>query len=113
MNMPVKLLIQDCPTRRNSSCYMLEWLLELRWPVSAVLSGDSVTKKSDQALDLKSTQCSHLPKIYCHPSKRFKLLLCISVWRKGLFVNSYTGCVGNSENLHPDTDDSLSVQSFK
>ena len=46
MNMPVKKLIQDCPMRWNSSFYMLERILEIRWPISAVLGDESITKKS-------------------------------------------------------------------
>ena len=44
MNMPGKQLIQDCPTRWNKSFYMLEWLLQLRWPISAVISDKNITK---------------------------------------------------------------------
>ena len=58
MNMPVKELIQDCPTRWNSSYYMQERILEVRWPISAVLGDESITKKSDRYLDFKSEQCT-------------------------------------------------------
>jgi len=51
-----KKLIQDCSTRWNSSFYMLERLVEMRWPISAVLSDENVTKRSDRSLDLKSEQ---------------------------------------------------------
>jgi len=46
-----KKLIQDCET---STFYTLENLIEMRWPVSAVLSNEQVTKGSDRYLDLKS-----------------------------------------------------------
>ena len=49
-----KKLIQDCATRWNSSFYMLEHLVEMRWPISAVLSDEGATKRSDRSLDLKS-----------------------------------------------------------
>jgi len=53
MGMPVKSVIQDCSTRWNSSCYLLERFVETRWPISAVLSDEKVTKKrSDRKLDL-------------------------------------------------------------
>ena len=49
-------LIQHCATRWNSTFHMLERLIEMRWPVSAVLSDEQVTKRSDRYLDLKSEQ---------------------------------------------------------
>ena len=53
MGVEQKRLIQSCV----SSCYeMLSRLLEMRWPISAVLSDDSVTKRSEHYLDLKSEQ---------------------------------------------------------
>ncbi len=54
MKVAEKKLIQDCATRWNSSFYMLERLLEMRWPVTAVLSCEGVTKRSDRYLDLSS-----------------------------------------------------------
>ena len=38
------------------SYYMLKRLVEMRWPVSAVLSCEQITKKSDRYLDLKNDQ---------------------------------------------------------
>lgn len=49
-------LIQDCDTRWNSTYYMLKRLVEMRWPVSAVLSCERVTRRSDRYLDLKNDQ---------------------------------------------------------
>ena len=56
MNIPVKKLIQDCLTRWNSSFYMLKRILEVRWPTSVMLGEESITKKADRALDLRSEQ---------------------------------------------------------
>jgi len=53
-NEPTKKLIQHCKTRWNSAFHMMERLVELRWPVVAVLSDRDVTKLSDaRTLDLK------------------------------------------------------------
>lgn len=47
-------LIQDVKTRWNSTYYMIERLVEQRWPITAVLSDSTVTKSSDKFLNLKS-----------------------------------------------------------
>ena len=49
-------LIQSCTTQWNSTYYMLKRLVETRWPVSAVLSCEQVTKRKDRYLYLKSDQ---------------------------------------------------------
>ena len=51
MGVEQKRLIQSCVTRWSSCYEMLSRLLEMRWPIS-----DSVTKRSDRNLDLKSEQ---------------------------------------------------------
>ena len=56
MGVEQKRLIQSCVTRWSSCYEMLSRLLEMRWPISAILSDDSVTKRSDRYLDLKSEQ---------------------------------------------------------
>ena len=56
MGVEQKRLIQSCVTRWSSCYEMLSRLLEMRWPISAVLSDDSVPNRSDSYLDLKSEQ---------------------------------------------------------
>lgn len=56
MNVDEKKLIQSSATRWNSTYYMLDRLVEQRWPVVAVLSDESVTKRSDRHLDLSNEQ---------------------------------------------------------
>ena len=46
MSMPPLRLQQDCLTRWNSTFYMAKCLIDNRWPVSAVLGDESVTKSS-------------------------------------------------------------------
>ena len=55
MNVVGKKLVRDCVTQWNSSYFMLDRLVKLRWPVTAVLSDETDTR-SDQFLDLKTEQ---------------------------------------------------------
>ena len=52
----IVIQIQDCDTQWNSTYSLLNRLVEIRWPVSAVLSCEQVTKRSDQYLDLNNDQ---------------------------------------------------------
>ena len=55
MNDKVSTVVHDHAA--NMMCALrMEHLIELRWPVTAVLSDDRVTKCSDRSLDLKSDQ---------------------------------------------------------
>lgn len=54
MGTPPRKLQQDCPTHWNSTYYMIKSLLNSRWPITAVLSDESVTKQQYCYLDLSS-----------------------------------------------------------
>ena len=56
MNINEKKLVQSSSTRWNSTFYMLERLIKMRWPVIAVLSDESVTKRRDRYLGLTKEQ---------------------------------------------------------
>ncbi|XP_078028245.1 E3 SUMO-protein ligase ZBED1-like [Epinephelus lanceolatus] len=56
MGTPEHKLIQDVAVRWNSSYYMVEHLLEQRWPVVATLSDPEVTHRGKHYLDLKNDQ---------------------------------------------------------
>ena len=56
MEVAQKKLIQDCATRWNSAFYMLERLVEMWWPICAVLSDETVTKRNKRYLELKTEQ---------------------------------------------------------
>ncbi|KAK5921554.1 hypothetical protein CgunFtcFv8_018911 [Champsocephalus gunnari] len=55
-NVVVHTLTNDVATHWNSTCEMLDQLVEQRWPVTAVLSDPSITKKADRTLDLTADQ---------------------------------------------------------
>ena len=69
MRSPSHRLMQDVTTRWNSTFFMIERLIEQRWPITAVLSDSSVTKSSGRYLDLKSEQWDLLDalKVILHP----------------------------------------------
>jgi len=72
-NDDAKKLIQHCKTRWNSAYNMMERLVELRWPVVAVLSDRDIVKQADaKTLDLKEDQWDLIKKCQC--CSRFKLL---------------------------------------
>ena len=56
MNMNHQKLKIDCITRWNSTLYMIQCLVANRWPVSAVLSDATVTKRHGCTLDLTAHQ---------------------------------------------------------
>ena len=56
MDVNGRKLVKACVTSWNSSYKMLDRLLKLRWAVTAVLSDEEVTKRSDRCIDLKSEQ---------------------------------------------------------
>ena len=56
MNMDKQKLKVDCSTRWNSTLYMIQGLVTNRWPVSAVLSNTTVTKRQDRTLELTAQQ---------------------------------------------------------
>lgn len=56
-------LLQDVPTRWNSTYYMVRRLLAQRWPVTAVLSDPDVTRRGKHYLDLKTSQWALLEEL--------------------------------------------------
>ncbi len=63
MNTPEHKLIQDVSTRWNSTFFMLERLLEQRWPITATLSDPEVTPRGKHYFDLKPDQWSLLEEL--------------------------------------------------
>lgn len=63
MNVPTRKLKQECVTRWNSTLNMIKTVLESRWPISAVLGDEEVTKRDDRNLDLRTEQWDLLKKL--------------------------------------------------
>ena len=113
MNMPVKKLIQDCPTRWNSSFYMLEQILEIRWPISAVLGDESITKKADRALDLRSEQWT-LAEDLLPSLQKIEIATVYFSEEEKISISTVLPIVfGLADDLQPLPEDSIAVQSFK
>ena len=113
MNMPVKRLIQDCPTRWNSSFYMLERILEIRWPISAVLGDESITKKADRPLDFKSEQWTLAEDLLPSLQKIEIATVYFSEEEKISLSTALPIVFGLADDLQALPDDSIAVQSFK
>ena len=56
MNQPTHKLVNECKTRWNSTFYMCRSLLQNRWPVSAVIADESVTRVEHRRLGLSNAQ---------------------------------------------------------
>lgn len=63
MNVKGKKIVTACQTRWNTSFQMLDRLLKLKWPVTAVLPDENITKRSDRSIDLRSEQWSLAEKL--------------------------------------------------
>ena len=112
MNIPVKKLIQDRLTRWNSSFYMLKRILEVRWLISAVLSEESITKKADRALDLRSEQWTLTEDLLPCLQKIEIATVYFSEEEKISFSTVLLIVFGLADDLQPLPDDSIAVQSL-
>ena len=113
MNLPQNKLITACVTRWNSNYDMLSRLLEMRWPVSAVLSDETVTKRSDRYLDLKTEHWTLAEELVA-VLQPFKVATVFLQYEH----NSSLSCVlpvihGLSLSLNPLTGDSSAMVTFK
>lgn len=112
MNQPKRKLINDCKTRWNSTFYMCESLLENRWPISAVLSDESVTKVEYRRLDLTSTQwelLGNLVKIL-HPLEIGTTYLCSETSSLSSILPVLFGII---KHLEVKENDSVVIKRFK
>ena len=109
---PCKLK-QDCPTRWNSTLYMIKTLLSNRWPVSAVLSDETVTKRQYRYLDLRNEQWELLEELV----KPLQFFETATVYLSA-DINVSSSCVypiidGLVKNLTVNESDSHTIRQFK
>ena len=113
MKLAEKKLIQDCPTRWNSTFYMAEHLLANRWPVSAVPSDESVTKRQDRALDLWNDQWELLQELVM-PLELLETVTTILSQEANVSGSSvYTVIHGLITNLETAEEDLPAIKHFK
>lgn len=113
MGVEQKRLIQCCATRWSSCYEMLLRLLEMRWPIAAVLSDDSITKRSDRYLDLKSEQWTLVEELVT-VMKPLQVATTFLQYEH----NSSVSCIlpvinGLDLPLQASTDDTSSIKQFK
>ena len=106
-------LIPDISTRWNSTYYMIDRLVEQRWPLTAVLSDHTVTKSSDRYLDLRSEQWEFLATIkeLLHPLQVATTYLSAEY---NISVSAlYPVLHGLLRSLEPSDDDQPSIRTCK
>jgi hypothetical protein len=113
MGIAEKKLIQSCATRWSSWYEMMARLLEMRWPITAVLSDDTVTKRSEKNLDLKSDQWSLMEELV-DVLKPFQVATTFLQYEH----NSSLSCIlpifhGLDLNVQPLPDDSAAIRIVK
>ncbi|CAM4592048.1 unnamed protein product [Leuciscus chuanchicus] len=96
-------LIQDVAVRWNSSYYMIERLLEQRWPVVATLSDPEITQRGKHYLDLKNDLWILLEEL----EEVLKLYEQATV-----FLSDSEGEDGNEENMDQEDGDGDMVLSM-
>lgn len=108
-------LIQSVKTRWNSVCDMFERLLQLRWPITAVLGDRSITKLSDaKTLDLTNNQWALIEEIL--PTlKKLKTANTILCGEKYVSLSSVWPVMKTLTDVHLKTtdEDSEQVKIFK
>ena len=113
MNQPQRKLKQECVTRWNSTLYMIHSVVASRWPIVAVLSDETVTKRQYRTLDLKNEQWELLSDL----AKPLELLEIATVFLSQEY-NVSCSCVypiidGLINNLIPAEDDQPIIKQLK
>ena len=112
MNINGRKLVKSCTTRWNSTFEMLDRLIKLRWPVTAVLSDEEVTKRNDRYLDLKSEQWN-LAEDLVKVLEPFNVVTTFLSYEENVSISSVFPLLhGLLDQLKPSTDSSA-IRQFK
>ena len=87
--------------------FMLNRLLELRWPITAVLSDEQVTKRKDRILHLRSVLAEELVKAL----RPFKVATTFFSYQENTSC-VLSGLYGLLDHLEKDTDTDTVVLQF-
>ena len=92
---------------------MLERLVETRWPISAILSDEKVTKRVDRSLDMKNEQWD-LAKELLAPLKQIETAtVYISEEEKASISSVLPILYGIIDNLNIKDEDAFAIKEFK
>ena len=110
---PALKLQHNCPTRWNSQFYMTKTLLQCRWPVSAVHSNETVTKKQYCYLDLSSENWLVLEKLV-KVLEPFEIVIVVLSKETNISLSTVLPIVhGLKRKMIIDEDDSPVARQFK
>ncbi|XP_049333290.1 E3 SUMO-protein ligase ZBED1-like [Astyanax mexicanus] len=112
MGTPEHKLVQDISTRWNSTYYMMNRLLEQRWPLTATLSDPAVTQRGKHFLDLKSDQWTLIEEL----EKALQAFECATVYLSGesyVTVSALPPLVKGLLNSTHTVYDTTPVQAFQ
>ena len=106
-------IVQDVKTRWNSVYYMIDRLLKLRLPISAVLADSAVTGREHCNLDLQSSSWDLLEqlKAVLYP---FQVATTYLSSEYNVSISTMLPVIhGIVKNMQPDSGDLTSIQTFK
>ena len=116
MNITGKKLIYSCPTRWNSTYEMLDRILKLQWPITAVLSDETVTKRSNRYLELRTEQWK-LTEDIVDVLEPFAIATTFFSYKESVSISSdFAILLGLLDKLGPNEDtasDSKIIKEFK
>lgn len=116
LNLPQETLIQNCPTKWDSTYYMCEGLHKNKTPILAVLNDTSVTKPTHaQNLEIASTEWSIIEQLITilKPLQCATTVLCSSLEVTISSVHPVTRGIINNHLTENILDEDYNISTFK